>query len=56
MKLTELPPVWERVANSAYHLLFLCLFVKICLIIFPFDVQDKVWVLIRPVPEISLLV
>ena len=26
VKLTELPPVWERAANSAYHLLFRCLF------------------------------
>ena len=25
VKVTELPPVWERVANSAYHLLFCCL-------------------------------
>ena len=22
VKLTELPPIWERAANSAYHLLF----------------------------------
>ena len=27
------------------------LFVKICLSIFPFDVWDKLWVLIRQVPE-----
>ena len=25
VKLTELPPVWKRAANSAYHLLFRCL-------------------------------
>ena len=25
MKFTELPPVWERAANSAYHLLIRCL-------------------------------
>ena len=25
VKVTELPPVCERAANSAYHLLFLCL-------------------------------
>ena len=31
------------------------LFVKIGLSIFPFDVWDKVWVLIRPVPEVYLL-
>ena len=37
VKLTELPPVWERAANSAYHLLFLLL-VKICLFSSPFDV------------------
>ena len=23
-KVTELPPVWEKAANSAYHLLFRC--------------------------------
>ena len=48
---SELPPVWKRAANSAYHLLF----VKICLTVFPFDVWDGLWVLIRPVPEVSLL-
>ena len=32
------------------------LFVKICLFIFPFDVWDKFWVLIRPVPEVSLFI
>ena len=26
VKLTELPPVWERAANSVYYLLFRCLF------------------------------
>ena len=31
------------------------LFVKICLSIFPFDVWDRLWVLIRPVPEVSFL-
>ena len=54
VKVTELPPVCERAANSAYHLSFF-LFVKICLSVFLFDVWDKLWVLIRPVPEISLL-
>ena len=29
---------------------------NICLSIFPFDAYDKLWVLIRPVPEVSLLV
>ena len=28
----------------------------ICLSIFPFDVWDKHWVLIRSVPEVSLLI
>ena len=28
--LTELPPVWERAANSAYHLLFRCLLRYVC--------------------------
>ena len=36
VKITELPPVWERVANSAYHVM--SLFIGICLSIFPFDV------------------
>ena len=30
VKLTELPPVWERAANSAYHLLFRCLLRYVC--------------------------
>ena len=32
------------------------LFVKIGLSIFSFDVWDKLWVLIRPVPEVALLI
>ena len=50
VKVIELPPVWERVANSDL------LFVNICLSIFPFDVWDRLWVLIRPVSEVSLLI
>ena len=49
-KVTELPPVWKRAANSAYHLLF----VKICLSVFPFDVWFGLLALIRPVSEVSL--
>ena len=30
VKLTELPPGWERAANSAYHLLFHCLLRYVC--------------------------
>ena len=30
VKLTELPPIWERAANSAYHLLFRCLLRYVC--------------------------
>ena len=30
VKITELPSVWERAANSAYHLLFRCLFRYVC--------------------------
>ena len=30
VKLTELPPVWERAANSAYHLLFRSLLRYVC--------------------------
>ena len=32
------------------------LFVTICLSIFPFDVWDKLWVLIRSVPEVSFII
>ena len=52
VNVTELPPVWVRVANSSSVTL---LFVEICLSIFPFDVWDKIGVLSRPVPEVSLL-
>ena len=47
VKLTELPPVWERTANSAYHLLFRCLLTYVCSS-FPLE---KLWMLVRPVPE-----
>ena len=30
VKVTELPPVWERAANSAYHLLLRCLLRYVC--------------------------
>ena len=50
VKLNELPPDWERAVNS--HVILLL--VKTCLSIFPFDVWDKLWVLYRPVPEVSL--
>ena len=30
VKLTELQPVWERTANSAYYLLFRCLLRYVC--------------------------
>ena len=30
VKVAELPPVWERAANSAYHLLFRCLLRFVC--------------------------
>ena len=29
-KVTELPPVWERAANSANHMQFCCLFRCVC--------------------------
>ena len=32
------------------------LFVGMCLSIFPFDVGNKLWVLMRSVPEVSLLI
>ena len=30
VKVTELSPVWERAANSAYHLLFHCMLRYVC--------------------------
>ena len=30
VKLTELPPVWVRAANSAYHMLYRCLLRYVC--------------------------
>ena len=30
VKVTELPPVWVRDANSAYHLLFRCVLRYVC--------------------------
>ena len=53
VKVNELPPVWERAANSTSSVI--PFFVKICLPILPFNVWDKLWLLIRPVPEVSLL-
>ena len=42
VKVNEFPPLWERAANSAYHLLFHCMFI-VCLSIVSFDVLDKLW-------------
>ena len=42
-RVTELPPVWERVANYACHLIFLWLFNCICLY-FPFVVENLIWI------------
>ena len=50
VKMAELPPVWESLSPV------ILLFVGMCLSIFPFDVWDKLWVLIRLVPEVSLLI
>ena len=50
VKVTELQPFRERAANSACQLYFL-LFA-----IFPFDVWDKLWILILSVSEVSLLI
>ena len=30
VKVTELPPIWERAADSAYQLLFHCLLRYVC--------------------------
>ena len=49
VKVTELSPVWERFGLLSVILLF----VKICLYILPFNVLDKLWALIRPVPGVS---
>ena len=40
VKMAELPPVWERPADSSC-LPVIFLFVGMCLSIFPFDVWDK---------------
>ena len=53
LKLTELPPVCERAANSVYRLLFRCLLRYVCSS-FPLMFRTS-WVLIRPAPEVSLL-
>ena len=50
VKMAELPPVWEGLSPV------ILLFVGMCLSIFPFDVWDKLWVLIRSVPEVSSLI
>ena len=50
VKVTELSPVWETVASSAYHLLFRCLLRYVCPS-FPLT-----FILIWPVPGVSLLV
>ena len=49
VKLTELPPVGKELLTR----LIICYFV-VSLFIFPFDVWDKLWVLIRSVPVVSL--
>ena len=53
-KVTEFLPVFGKSCQFDLPSVTL-LFVKICLSIFLFDVWDKLWVLIRPVPEVSLL-
>ena len=35
---------------------FNCIIFNICLSMFPFHVWDKLWVLIRPIPEVSLVI
>ena len=56
IKVTELLSVWKRAANLVY--LFIYLFIYFCLLryacsFFPLNL-DKLKVLIRPVPELSL--
>ena len=41
VKVSELPPVWERAEYSLGLLSAILLFVKICLSIFPSDAKDK---------------
>ena len=52
--------IFEWVLHCQHKLVSLSpvilLFVKICLSIFLLDVWDKLWVLIRPVPEVFLLI
>ena len=42
MKLTDLPAVWERAANSAYDLLFRCLLRYVCSS-FPLMFRPSFW-------------
>ena len=55
-KMAELPPVGKSCGLGLSSVILL--FVGMCLPIFPFDVWDsgKLWVLIRLVPEVSILI
>ena len=57
--LFNLVKVTELSAGKSWLLvlsLVILLLIKICLSIFPFDVRDKLWVLIWPVPEVTLVI
>ena len=61
VNMAELPTAWERgtcLGKSCSLGLspVILLFVGMCLSTFPFDVWDKLWVLIRSVPQVSLLI
>ena len=53
--------IWDLIESvyegfPIYYLSSVILFAKICLFVLPFDVWVRLWVLIRPVPEVSLLI
>ena len=54
VKMAELPPFGKSCGLGLSPVILLI--VGMCLLIFPFDVWDKLWVMIRPVPEVSLLI
>ena len=47
--------MFEKELSARIIQIVILLFVKICLSVFPFDVWGGLWVLIWPVPEVSLL-
>ena len=58
----KLPPIWERVVNSAcqhvslldaHVTLLVLLFNCLCRSVFPFDVENLMWISVISVPEFT---